>query len=159
MNGNRPGMVAATHSSVKRVVGVGMTSTFSSKFLTQTLMSALIPMPPTSTCSSAATDRARETAAFERNFASKHQVHNDEISQGQAHSECTPDQTDVQGVRPGKCFFNGDVTAGVVTGRQEVRVERNRCAYQHEGKIQAGTRERLVVILLSRKITDADDRK
>jgi hypothetical protein len=65
MSGNNLGMVAASHSSSNRVVGVEVVSTtFSSMFLTEILMSVLTPIPPKSTCSSAAIDCARDAAAF-----------------------------------------------------------------------------------------------
>jgi hypothetical protein len=65
MSGNNLGMVAASHSSSNRVVGVEVVSTtFSSMFLTEVLMSVLTPIPPKSTCSSTATDCALEAAAF-----------------------------------------------------------------------------------------------
>ena len=58
-------MVAASHSSSNRVLGVEVASTtFSSMFFTEILMSVFTPIPPKSTCSSAATDCAREAAAF-----------------------------------------------------------------------------------------------
>src|ERR1700693_3320613 len=50
MSGNNPGMVAASHSSCNRVVGVEVASTiFSSMLVTEILMSVFTPIPPKST--------------------------------------------------------------------------------------------------------------
>src|SRR5215468_2269227 len=55
-------------------------------------------------------------------LAAKHSVHHDEIQQGQAHTKPPPNQSDTQGVRTGQRFFDGYISGGVVTRRQQARV-------------------------------------
>jgi hypothetical protein len=69
------------------------------------------------------------SARFERYFSAKHAVHDYEIADSQAHSECPPDQANMQGVGAGG---SGSVSKSKLTHylvvRSRDKLYRNRCA-------------------------------
>ena len=91
-------------------------------------------------------------AAIERHFPPEHAVYDDEIHYCEAHSESPPDKADLQRVGAGDRFLDGDIVRRIVAGGKQAWIERDRCADQHQGEINARAGERFAVLLLAGKI-------